>query len=105
MPGVPDGETARFFAELFAEYGAMATKNGGPYRGLMLDAVGGYLAVVFDFMAGCYETPDRKSRRIFRCLLKSMAGVAGTFFAYSFLTSGEDRLAHAGFYQRIGAGV
>ena len=72
----------------------------------MIDAMEGYLNIVFDYMAECYEVVNNEILAEYEeCVYKILTSVAGTFFAYSYLSNEEDKNKYIDFYRVIWEGV
>jgi len=101
-----DKQTEEFLTDIIKQYKQIVTKKNEYYEGLMVDAMEGYINVVLDFMAECYEVIDYEIISEYKeCVYKLLASVAGTFFAYSYLSDEDDRDKHIDFYNAIGVGV
>jgi len=101
-----DEQTRKFLQEIIKQYSKMVTLANMGYNGVMIDAMEGYLNVVFDFMSECYEVVDNEIIAEFiDCVYKILTSVSGTFFAYSYLSSEDDRNQYIDFYKLIGEGV
>lgn len=80
-----------------------------PQDGTMLLALEGYINILLNYMAECYEYVNEEVYWEFKdCIGKVFAGVIGTYLAYCSLTEADEDTtdeAHQKCYQRIGAGV
>ena len=101
-----DDESAAFVNQMIEFYQANHPSCKTKYDGFMVDALEGYLIVVFQFMKSCYEVISPEVIEEFvRCLFQLYTSVCGTFFAYSYFNTQEDRKQYQEFYSKLGAGV
>ena len=101
-----DSRILQFLTSSITQYKKIKPSPEEKYSGVMIDAMEGYLIIVLDFMSECYELVDKEIIKEFSdCVYKILSSVLGTFFAYSYLSSEDDRKHYKEFFNQIGEGV